>query len=203
MSTLPKRRLLVVEADALVAGTLAGILLKLGHEVTAVIDNGEDALQYVSKNVPDLMVIGVDLRGQLDGPETARLLRDRVPRPVLFLAGGVNAPLLRRMKDACPYGCIFKPLHEESIHVQLELALHRWHMEQETANLSPARAAAHANLRRVDALLPICAGCKKIHENDGRWIGLEQYFTRVAKIEFTHGFCPDCANRLYGTSGPK
>jgi CRP-like cAMP-binding protein len=49
----------------------------------------------------------------------------------------------------------------------------------------------------LGTLLPICANCKKIREDNGSWVPIENYITDHSESEFTHGICPQCAERLY------
>ena len=56
---------------------------------------------------------------------------------------------------------------------------------------------AMADLKILGGLLPICAGCKKIRDADGRWQQLEAYIHAHSQAEFTHGLCPTCLERLY------
>jgi hypothetical protein len=49
-------------------------------------------------------------------------------------------------------------------------------------------------------ILPICAGCKKIRDDDGSWTHVESYIRARTEAEFSHGICPDCAMRLYPDS---
>jgi two-component system, response regulator PdtaR len=199
MTNATKRRILVVEDDPLVSQAIAQTLLRLGYEVVGVVDNGDDAVSQAFARTPDLVVMDVGLRGSIDGAEAARQIRLGVGRPVVFLTAQHEPSVLRRIKEAEPYGFVLKPFSQEQLFVQIELALHRHQIEAERAQLRPAQDAADKKLSELRGLLPICAGCKKIHENDGRWTKLEEYFNKHAGIEFTHGFCPDCENRLYGT----
>ncbi|MGC3957945.1 MAG: hypothetical protein QM813_08380 [Verrucomicrobiota bacterium] len=56
-------------------------------------------------------------------------------------------------------------------------------------------ALAHAKTLR--SLLPMCASCKKIRDDHGYWQQLEVYFQQHEHIDFSHGLCPECAERLY------
>lgn len=51
-------------------------------------------------------------------------------------------------------------------------------------------------VQRLQGLLPICAGCKKIKDDRGYWNQLEAYLCTHAAVEFTHGYCPECAERF-------
>jgi hypothetical protein len=45
--------------------------------------------------------------------------------------------------------------------------------------------------------LPICASCKKIHDENGKWQQIETYIRERSKVEFSHGMCPECARLWY------
>ena len=200
MTNATKRRILVVEDDPMVSQLIGQTLLRLGYEVVAIVDNGDDAVSQAFALSPDLVLMDIGLRGSIDGAEAAKQIRLSAGRPVVFLTAQCGPAVLRRAKEAEPYGYVIKPFTQDQLHVQLEIALHRHQVETERAKLRPAQEAADAHLRELRGMLPICAGCKKIHENDGRWTKLEEYFSKHAGIEFTHSFCPDCENRLYGTN---
>lgn len=56
---------------------------------------------------------------------------------------------------------------------------------------------ALGEVRALRALLPICASCKKIRDEGGRWSPVDRYLSERAVATFTHGFCPECVDRLY------
>lgn len=54
------------------------------------------------------------------------------------------------------------------------------------------------NVKTLEGMLPICASCKKIRTPDNQWHIIEQYIGQRTDATFTHGMCPDCAQRMYG-----
>ena len=50
---------------------------------------------------------------------------------------------------------------------------------------------------RLRSLLPICAGCRKIRDGENYWRTVEEYFKESLDIDFSHGLCEACAERLY------
>lgn len=58
--------------------------------------------------------------------------------------------------------------------------------------------AAKKEVGLLEGLLPICASCKKIRDKDNEWQQLEAYISHHSEVKFTHGLCPDCAQKLYG-----
>ncbi|HJW09886.1 MAG TPA: PAS domain-containing protein [Holophagaceae bacterium] len=82
--------------------------------------------------------------------------------------------------------------------------LDRGRVVERTAQGEPLRmVGADTDLSRqqwtgLKEFVPICAGCKKIREDDGRWQSLEAHFEELSRAQFSHGICPDCMQRLYG-----
>lgn len=68
-------------------------------------------------------------------------------------------------------------------------------LEKEKASKSARKA--QKELRQLEGLLPICASCKKIRDDDGNWHQVEQYVSTHSQAEFTHGVCPECMKKLY------
>ncbi len=69
--------------------------------------------------------------------------------------------------------------------------------EQRIENLLRELGSALEKVRTLKGLLPICANCKKIRDDQGYWLQVEDYIRRHSKAEFSHGLCPDCARFLY------
>jgi len=70
--------------------------------------------------------------------------------------------------------------------------------EQDRERLISELKEALANVRTLSGLLPICSSCKKIRDDKGYWTRIEAYIKRHAEVNFTHGLCPECAEKLYG-----
>lgn len=71
-------------------------------------------------------------------------------------------------------------------------------LEEERERLIGQLKAALNDVRTLEGLLPICASCKKVRDDKGYWSQIEVYLRTRAAVEFTHGICPDCSERLYG-----
>jgi hypothetical protein len=56
---------------------------------------------------------------------------------------------------------------------------------------------ALTKVKTLSGLLPICASCKKIRDDQGYWQQVEEYIQKHSEAEFTHGICPDCVKKLY------
>ncbi len=54
-----------------------------------------------------------------------------------------------------------------------------------------------AEVKLLSGLLPICAWCKKLRDDEGYWKSVEQYIGERTKAEFTHGVCPECQSKFF------
>jgi hypothetical protein len=68
---------------------------------------------------------------------------------------------------------------------------------EENSKLVLELKEALANIKTLSGLLPICASCKKIKNDQGYWEPIEGYILRRSEAEFSHGICPECAKKLY------
>ncbi len=68
---------------------------------------------------------------------------------------------------------------------------------RELAEVNRALQRSLSDIRVLKGMLPICAACKKIRDDQGYWQKLEQYIQEHSEAEFSHGICPECAKKLY------
>lgn len=69
--------------------------------------------------------------------------------------------------------------------------------EEEKERLIAKLQEALDTVKTLSGLLPICASCKKIRDDNGYWNQIETYISRHSEAEFSHGICPDCLEKLY------
>ncbi len=73
----------------------------------------------------------------------------------------------------------------------------RKNLEREREKLIADLREALANIKTLRGMLPICAACKKIRDDQGYWNQIESYIRDHSEAEFSHSICPDCAKKLY------
>jgi hypothetical protein len=69
--------------------------------------------------------------------------------------------------------------------------------------LASRLADAVRHVTTLEGLIPVCANCKKIRNQEKEWEPLEKYLSERSGAAFTHGICPDCATLLYGDILPR
>ncbi len=70
--------------------------------------------------------------------------------------------------------------------------------EEERERLIKKLQDALADIKVLSGLVPICSSCKKIRDDKGYWTQLEGYIQAHSEAKFSHGVCPECAQKLYG-----
>jgi len=68
----------------------------------------------------------------------------------------------------------------------------------ELSSMNDQLREALVQVNKLQGMLPICANCKKIRDDDGYWQQIESYISDHSDAKFSHGFCPECMIKLYG-----
>ncbi len=122
--------ILVVEDESIVASDLQNRLINMGYSVPTTSPSGEDALRKAKLLAPDLVLMDIRLKGEMDGVEAAEQMRDLFDVPCIYLTAYTDDDTLRRAKITEPYGYIVKPFEERELHTAIEMALYRHKTEQ-------------------------------------------------------------------------
>ncbi len=126
---MTKERILLVEDENLVAMEIADLLRALGYVVCGTASSGERAIEQAATTEPDLVLMDIRLKGNLDGIEAAQEIRRRFQTPVIFLTAYTDEATLQRAKITEPFGYLIKPFEERELHTAVEMALHNHRME--------------------------------------------------------------------------
>jgi two-component system cell cycle sensor histidine kinase/response regulator CckA len=143
-----KAQILIVEDDAITATDIESQLKKLGYGVTAVVAYGEEAIKKVKENTPDLVLMDIALKGEIDGIEAAKEIRTNFDIPFIFLTLHADKKRLERAKLANPYGFIIKPFKYEDLNITIEMALHFAEVDAERKQTAEALQKAHNELKK-------------------------------------------------------
>ena len=106
----------------------------------------------------------------------------------LTCLGGIISNIQRRLRTQ------HKTIQLAKLEIRSEIE-EREKIHIETNHLSTKLQEAYRKVRMLTNLLPICASCKKIRDDDDYWNRLEAYIDRHSEVEFSHGICPDCAKQ--------
>ena len=190
-------RILIVEDEAIIAADLQRRLSRLGCEVVGTAASGEDAVRLATALKPELVLMDINLRGEMDGTQTAQQVRTQLQLPVVYLTASSDATVVKRAKLTDAFGYLLKPLDERLLHITIEMALYKHQMEQERKKLIGDLQEALAKVKLLSGLLPICSSCKNIRDEEGYWHQVEAYIRDHSEADFSHSVCPRCARTLY------
>lgn len=117
--------ILIVEDESIIALDIKDQLESLGYTVQAIVSSGEEALEEVKKIKPDLVLMDIVLKGDIDGVETAQKIRDSFDIPIIYLTAHSDEHTLKRAKITEPFGYIIKPSVNKELHGAIEKALNK------------------------------------------------------------------------------
>ncbi|HEY9246117.1 MAG TPA: ATP-binding protein [Candidatus Methanoperedens sp.] len=139
-------KVLIVEDERIVAEYLRINLEKMGYEVISIVSSGEKALKELDRNISDIVIMDIVIKGGIDGIETAGLIRSRFNIPVVYLTAYADEEMLRRAKITEPFGYIVKPFVEKELRITIELALYKSNMEN---RLRESRDMFYSTLKSI------------------------------------------------------
>lgn len=122
-------KILIVEDEAVVSLDITRRLEKMGYEIMGRLASGEEALELIQQDRPDLVLMDINLQGEIDGIETANKLYQDHNIPVIYLTAYAGESTLERAKESKPYGYILKPFKERELHATIEIAISRHQTE--------------------------------------------------------------------------
>ena len=125
-----KPKILVVEDENVVALEIKKRLLNLGYVVPSVAASGKDAISKAKGFLPDLVLMDIRLKGEMDGIEAAKQIRTEFGIPVIYLTAHSDQETLKRAKQTSPEGYILKPFEEDDLRTIIEVALYKHQKEK-------------------------------------------------------------------------
>ena len=170
--------ILIVEDESIVAMDIEDRLAGMGYQLSGRAASGDHALEIAEHTRPDLVLMDIRLKGDMDGIAAAEEIRRRFHIPVIFLTAYSEDATLDRAKFAEPYGYILKPFDDRELKSAIEIALYKHHAEEEIRRLNRLydvlsqvnQAVVRAHSR--EELLPeVCRLMVERGNIDLAWIG--------------------------------
>ncbi len=122
---MARETILIVEDDGILAINLQDTLTGLGYTALKPVSTGREAVKAAASLHPDLVLMDIELPGDMDGVEAAERIRSSTDIPVIFLTGYSQNHFLRQAKTAAPYGYLIKPVPERELAAAVEISLYR------------------------------------------------------------------------------
>ncbi|MDO9191493.1 MAG: EAL domain-containing protein [Undibacterium sp.] len=135
-------RVLIVEDESIVALDLQRRLVRLGYDVPRVAASHDQALKAVNDTFPDIVLMDINISGDIDGIDTAA----KLDVPVIYLTAYSEEKTLQRAKATKPYGYLVKPFSERELHATIQMALERHGVETRLRISENLLAVAYAKM---------------------------------------------------------
>lgn len=172
-------KILTADDDSISRKILTATLRLFGHEVVETRDGAEAWAQFRLYYYP--LVISDWMMPNVDGIELCRRIRSE-QRPkytyVILLTSLEGKDKYLEGMDAGADDFISKPFDRETLAARIRVA--------------ERILALQAEVKQLEGLLPICAYCKKIKDDENQWQHMESYISRRTEANFSHGICPEC-----------
>ncbi len=190
-------RIMIVEDEWAIASLIQKCLKNLGYTVSSTTASGEEAVQKAEEDKPDLILMDIVLRGEMDGIEAASQIHTHLNVPIIYLTAYDNKAMLERAKITEPFGYIIKPFEERELHTTIEIAIYKHKAEEKTNELVQQLRDSLSKVKLLSGLIPICSSCKNIRDDKGYWEQIELFIRDNSEADFTHSICPNCIKTLY------
>lgn len=123
-------KILIVEDEKISALDCKEKLESAGYDVVGVAHNGETAIELTASQKPDLILMDINLKNQFDGIDTAHRILENHNLPIIYTTVYSDEATLDRAKYTNPFGYLVKPFSDEDLRVTVEMAIHKFKMEQ-------------------------------------------------------------------------
>jgi len=172
-------KILIVEDEGIIAKSLKVVLEEFGYEISSITSSGEEAIKKVKKDKPDLVLMDIVLKGDINGIEAAKKIKSDFNIPVIYLTAYTDKQILERAKITEPFGYIVKPFENRELCSTIEIALYKNQMEKRIDRLNRMlRAVRNVNQlinREQDRNILLQKACTHLIETQGyfsAWVAL-------------------------------
>jgi phosphoserine phosphatase RsbU/P len=196
-------RILIADDDPTSLAALVATLQRRGDEVVAV-SSGTEALEALQRpDAPRVAILDWIMPG-IDGVEVIRRIRagetDQPPHIIIVTARGDKANIVEGLgSGADDYVC--KPYDPDELRARVDVGRRMLELRARLAEHARGLQQALDEVQTLRGIIPICANCKSVRDDGGYWMQVETYVSQHSEAGFTHGICPDCMKKLYGSSG--
>jgi DNA-binding response OmpR family regulator len=193
-------KVLIAEDDPVSRRVLEGALTRWGHEVVVSGDGGE-AWKVLQREDAPLLAIFDWMMPEMDGLEVVRRVRDRGGKSsyIILLTARASKEDVALALDAGADDYITKPFDAKELRARVNVGIRILDLQEKLSQRVRELEEALGQVKQLRGLLPICAWCHKIRDDQNYWQTVESYFSAHSQARFTHGICPECFEKVVPT----
>ncbi|EDX86399.1 response regulator receiver domain protein [Synechococcus sp. PCC 7335] len=129
-SAPPKKRIMVVEDESVIALDIISSLTRLGYDVAGKAASGDSALRKIQNSRPDLILMDIHIKGEMTGIDISEKVKSEFQIPIVYLTANADDSTFKQANQTEPYGYLLKPFEERELSIAIEIALHKHEQEQ-------------------------------------------------------------------------
>jgi len=118
-------RALIIEDEILIAEELKERLSRLGYSVIGAVDSADEGIAIATRELPDIVLMDIRLKGEKDGIQAAHEIRQRVDLPIVYVTDYSDPLTVERVKHTDYDGFILKPFHRHDLQSTIQIAMER------------------------------------------------------------------------------
>jgi len=198
-----KIRVLIAEDNFMVSVIIQKNVEKIGYTVVGKAPDGKQAVEMTQALQPDVVLMDIDMP-DINGLEATLRIQETCPTPVVMLTAYDASESVKQASNVGAGAYLVKMPGPQEIERAITITIARFgdmmelrRLNIELQNRNETLQATLDKVKQLSGLLPICANCKKIRDDEGYWQDVAVYVRDHSQAEFTHGICPNCAEKLY------
>ncbi len=197
-------RILIAEDDCTTRTMLLNMLKKEGHEVIVTVNGAKAWHALQQPDAPRLILLDwlMPTMGGLEVVHRVRALPTEQPPYIIMLTIKDEKIDIITGLDAGANDYLTKPFDPGELRARIEVGSRMIGLQDALATRMAELQLALEQIKTLRGIIPICASCKKIRDDQGYWNQVEVYVRDHTEAEFTHGICPECIKKLYPSSTP-
>ena len=190
-------KIFAAENDPICRCLLQAAITKAGHEAVLATD-GEQAWQILqAPEAPRLAILDWMMPG-MNGVEVCRKLRMARPVDALYLVILTARTERKDMVAGLDSGAddyMVKPFDQDELRARIQAGVRILDLQQRLTDRIHALEDSLAKIKTLQGLLPICAWCKRVRDDQNYWKMVDSYISDNTDLRFTHCICPDCLQK--------
>ena len=191
-------RILIAEDEQVTRRLLETTLARWGYDVQVTEDGDAALAKLMGDSSPQLAILDWMMPG-MDGPDVCRRIRaSALGRYVyiILLTAKDRGDDIESGLEAGADDYVKKPFDAKELRARVRVGERMVGLQNQLAEHVSKLEEALANVKQLQGLLPICAYCKKIRNDQNYWMQVEKYFGDHTEAKFSHSICPDCYERI-------
>ena len=188
----------LVADDEPVSRTVVGAMLRKAGYAVLYAPDGEEAWQLLDAADPPLLaLLDWEMPG-MQGPEIVQKLRRKTAASptylILLTSRDSQADIVQGLRAGAD-DYVTKPANEDELIARVNVGARVVQLQAALADRVRSLEEALANVKALQTLLPMCAYCKSVRNDQNYWEKVETYFAQHSNVSFTHSYCPSCFER--------